>query len=215
MVKAIGATIKGLKIDNLMQIATSVNDLAENNVLTDAESNAISRMISDEIGLRSAKKEVESSPRAQLMRDLHAGKEVEILVDAYNFMHIAKQHFGKLGKPSEKDPTKMSFGPPARAKIADMFKVFPEKFRKTRVVIFLDGKNVEDRKPHDGVSFRLPTVQRAGEGQADAEILEFIQRDARRGASVYIVSNDKQLQQSANRHLSIGVCTGLLAEISS
>jgi len=129
-------------------------------------------------------------------------------------MHIAKQHFAKLGIPRDYDPTKLTFGPQARTKIAGMFKVIPERFKKARVIIFLDGMNVENRKPHPGVIFRLPTVQRGGEGQADAEILKFIKDEARSGSSVYIVSNDKQLQLSANRFLSIGVCCGLLDEIS-
>jgi hypothetical protein len=213
MVKAIGATIKQLGIDNLKQIAASVNDLTENKVLTDAEDMAISKMINEEIGLRAARKELDSSPKTLLLKDLHNGKPVDILVDAYNFMHIAKQHFAKFAKPSEKDPSKTIFGPPGRAKIADMFKVLPLKFKKTRVVIFLDGQTLETRKPHDGVSFRLPIVQRTGEGQADAEIIDYIQKEARREASVYIISNDKQLQQTANLHLSIGVCCGILDEI--
>ena len=213
MVKAIGATIKELAIDNLTQVAAAVNNLAENNALTDAESMTISKMITEEIGLRTARKELDGSPKTLLLKDLHNGKPVDILVDAYNFMHIAKQHFAKFAKPSEKDPTKTIFGPPGRAKIADMFKVLPFKFKNTRVVIFLDGQTLEIRKPHDGVSFRLPIVQRAGEGQADAEIIDYIQKEARKEASVYIISNDKQLQQTANRHLSIGVCCGILDEL--
>jgi hypothetical protein len=147
------------------------------------------------------------------MSDLHSGKEVEVLIDAYNFMHLAKQHFGKMGRPGNWDPTRKTFGPDARAKLAKMAAVLHVKFPKSRVLLFLDGQNMEKEKPYPGVRFVRPTVQREGEGQADAEIVNFIKTNARSQASIYTVSSDRQVQTVSNRHLSVGVFCQFLIEL--
>jgi hypothetical protein len=170
-------------------------------------------MINDEVALRTARQEHKTSTFALLNADLRAGKEVDVLVDAYNFMHLAKQHFYKLAKPVPGDPTKSVFDHEGRAKLALMASRIPAKFKKARVILFLDGQKFEKSRPHDGVQFKLPTIQKAGEGQADAEIIHYLSHDVRPKASIYVVSNDHQVRDTANRHLSVGLFARLLEEL--
>jgi hypothetical protein len=213
MVGAIASTLTSMDYDSLTQVAASINLLAEKGALTDAEAEQISRLINEAVTFRKAKDEHKKSPRSLLMSDLHSGKEVEVLIDAYNFMHLAKQHFGKMGRPGNWDPTRKTFGPDARAKLAKMAAVLHVKFPKSRVLLFLDGQNMEKEKPYPGVRFVRPTVQREGEGQADAEIVNFIKTNARSQASIYTVSSDRQVQTVSNRHLSVGVFCQFLIEL--
>lgn len=213
MVGAIASTLAAMDYDSLTQVAASINLLAEKGALTDAEAEQISRLINDAVAFRKARDEHKKSPRSLLMGDLHSGKEVDVLIDAYNFMHLAKQHFGKMGRPGNRDPSRKTFGPDARAKLAEMVSVLHAKFPKSRVLLFLDGQNMEKEKPHPGVKFVRPTVQKEGEGQADAEIVHFIKTNPRSQASVYTVSSDRQVQAVSNRHLSVGVFCQFLIEL--
>lgn len=213
MSNAIIAKIKSADYDQLGLIAASINHLAETKVLTDDEATIISKMINDEVALRTARQEHKTSTFALLNTDLHAGKEVDVLVDAYNFMHLAKQHFYKLARPVPGDPTKSIFDHEGRAKLALMASRIHAKFKQARVILFLDGQKCEKSRPHDGVQFKLPTIQKTGEGQADAEIIHYLSHGIRPKASIYVVSNDHQVRDTANRHLSVGLFSQLLDEL--
>jgi hypothetical protein len=213
LVGAIVATIKQLDFDSLKQITISINQLCDKGVLTPDESTAISKMVNTEVAARKAKNEHENAPGQLMVRDLVAGKEVDILVDAYNIMHIARQHFEKLAVPRKNDPTKICFEANARAKLASMVAIIPQKYPNARVLVFLDGQACESTKPAPGVRMIVPTKCTSGEGQADEEIIYYLCHKVRKADSAYVVSADKQLQKTANRHLSVSIFSGILDEI--
>lgn len=215
MVGAIGSTIKKLGFEDLMEVAHSINNLAEHNVLTPDEGTEISRRITAEVSMRRSKGEHTQAPSQLLSGEIAKGQEVEILIDAYNFMHLSPRHFGKLGQPCKVKPGKRYFGKEARAKLAEMVAVIPRRNPKARVLVFLDGQECEERRPKDGVQMIVPTQQKMGDGQADAEIIHYIKGKLRPGVSFYVVSDDRQLQQAANRHLRPGVFSRLLEELKS
>jgi hypothetical protein len=213
MTNAILAGIKDASYDQLTLIAHSVNNLAGTKVLTDAEASVVAQMVNAEKALRDARQEHKTSTFTLLNADLRSGKEVDILVDAYNFMHLAKQYFAKLERPVKGDPTKSTFDHEGRAKLAQMVFRIPAKFKQARVILFLDGQKCEKARPYDGVQFKLPTIQKAGEGQADAEIIHYLTHGVRHKAGVYVVSNDRQIRETANLHLSVGLFAQLLEEL--
>jgi hypothetical protein len=63
------------------------------------------------------------------------------------------------------------------------------------------------------VKFVLPTIMRTGDGQADAEIIHYLAHKARKEALVVVVSNDVQVQTTANYHLSPGEFARFLEDL--
>jgi hypothetical protein len=83
-----------------------------------------------------------------------------------------------------------------------------------RVLIFLDGINVDDLKPFPGVKFILPSQQKFGFGQADEEILHYVKLNRRPDAKTFVVTNDKAVQQLSDMHLSPGEFATFLVEVA-
>jgi hypothetical protein len=129
-------------------------------------------------------------------------------------MHTVQQHFRKFARESKHSPGKDSFGPEGRAYLAKFVSRIYVHNPDARVLLFLDGFNNEERKPHKGVKFILPTIKTSGEGQADAEIVHYLAHKARSNALVVVVSNDRQMQTAANLHLSPGEFARFLEDLA-
>jgi hypothetical protein len=128
-------------------------------------------------------------------------------------MHTVHQHFQKLQMESKYHKGKFSFGPEARAHLAKLVSRIYMLNEHSRVLLFIDGANCEQFAPHKGVKFVLPTIKRTGEGQADAEIIHYLAHKARKEALVVVVSNDVQVQTTANYHLSPGEFARFLEDL--
>ena len=210
---AMMAGVRSAPDEALPGLVSAIEKLVDAKVIDGKEGDALRRFIAGEKSLRSDKKAVKTSTRQKLSSALHAGKPVDIFVDAYNFMHTVHQHFQKLQMESKYHKGKFSFGPEARAHLAKLVSQVYPLDEHARVLLFLDGANYEDISPFKGVKFVLPTIMRTGEGQADAEIIHYLAHKARKEALVVVVSNDSQVQTAANLHLSCGEFARFLEDL--
>jgi hypothetical protein len=210
---AMMAGVRSAPDEALPGLVSAIEKLVDAKVIDGKEGDALRRFIAGEKSLRSDKKAVKTSTRQKLSSALHAGKPVDIFVDAYNFMHTVHQHFQKLQMESKFNKGKFSFGPEARAHLAKLVSHVYPLDEHARVLLFLDGANYEDISPFKGVKFVLPTIKRTGEGQADAEIIHYLAHKARKEALVVVVSNDSQVQTVANLHLSPGEFARFLEDL--
>jgi hypothetical protein len=210
---AMMAGVRSAPDEALPGLVSAIEKLVDAKVIDGKEGDTLRRFIAGEKSLRSDKKAVKTSTRQKLSSALHAGKPVDIFVDAYNFMHTVHQHFQKLQMESKFNKGKFSFGPEARAHLAKLVSHVYPLDEHARVLLFLDGANYEDISPFKGVKFVLPTIKRTGEGQADAEIIHYLAHKARKEALVVVVSNDSQVQTVANLHLSCGEFARFLEDL--
>lgn len=211
--KAMMAGVRSAPDDALPGLISAIEKLVDAKVIDGKEGDALRRFIAGEKSLRSDKKAVKTSTRQKLSSALHAGKPVDIFVDAYNFMHTVHQHFQKLQMESKFNKGKFSFGPEARAHLAKLVSGIYSLDANARVLLFLDGANHESLSPYKGVKFVLPTIKKTGEGQADAEIVHYLAHNARKDALVISVSNDSQVQTVSNYHLSCGEFARFLEDL--
>jgi hypothetical protein len=210
---AMMAGVRSAPDDALPGLITAIEKLVDAKVIDGKEGDALRRFISGEKSLRSDKKNAKTSTRQKLSSAIHADKPVDIFVDAYNFMHTVHQHFQKLQMESKFNKGKFSFGPEARAHLAKLVSRIYMLNEHSRVLLFIDGANCEQIAPYKGVKFVLPTIMRTGEGQADAEIIHYLAHKARKEALVVVVSNDVQVQTTANYHLSPGEFARFLEDL--
>ena len=211
--KAMMAGVRSAPDDALPGLISAIEQLVDARVIDGKEGDALRRFIAGEKSLRSDKKAVKTSTRQKLSSALHAGKPVDIFVDAYNFMHTVHQHFQKLQMESKYHKGKFSFGPEGRAHLAKLVSGIYSLDANARVLLFLDGANHEGLSPYKGVKFVLPTIKKTGEGQADAEIVHYLAHNARKDALVISVSNDGQVQTVSNYHLSCGEFARFLEDL--
>ena len=210
---AMMAGVRSAPDDALPGLISAIDKLVDAKVIDGKEGDALRRFIAGEKSLRSDKKNAKTSTRQKLSSALHADKPVDIFVDAYNFMHTVHQHFQKLQMESKYNKGKFSFGPEARAHLAKLVSRIYMLNEHSRVLLFIDGANCEQIAPYKGVKFVLPTINRTGEGQADAEIIHYLAHKARKEALVVVVSNDSQVQTAANLHLSCGEFARFLEDL--
>lgn len=210
---AMMAGVRSAPDDALPGLITAIEKLVDAKVIDGKEGDALRRFISGEKSLRSDKKNAKTSTRQKLSSAIHADKPVDIFIDAYNFMHTVHQHFQKLQMESKYNKGKFSFGPEARAHLAKLVSRIYMLNEHSRVLLFIDGANCEQIAPYKGVKFVLPTIMRTGEGQADAEIIHYLAHKARKEALVVVVSNDVQVQTTANYHLSPGEFARFLEDL--
>lgn len=211
--KAMMAGVRSAPDDALPGLISAIEQLVDAKVIDGKEGDALRRFIAGEKSLRSDKKAVKTSTRQKLSSALHAGKPVDIFVDAYNFMHTVHQHFQKLQMESKYHKGKFSFGPEGRAHLAKLVGGIYSLDANARVMLFLDGANHEGLTPYKGVKFVLPTIKKTGEGQADAEIVHYLAHNARKDALVISVSNDGQVQTVSDYHLSCGEFARFLEDL--
>lgn len=210
---AMMAGVRSAPDEALPGLVSAIEKLVDAKVIDGKEGDALRRFIAGEKSLRSDKKALKTSTRQKLSSALHAGKPVDIFVDAYNFMHTVHQHFQKLQMESKFNKGKFSFGPEARAHLAKLVSQVYPLDANARVLLFLDGANHESLTPYKGVKFVLPTIKKTGEGQADAEIVHYLAHNARKDALVISVSNDSQVQTVSNYHLSCGEFARFLEDL--
>lgn len=214
IVAAMLAGVKSAKDEDMASIAEAIDRLRNAGVLELAEANSLLKSVNQERQLRLDRSTERLSVRARLAREFHARHGIDIFIDAYNFMHTVQQHFSRFARESKHNKGKYSFGQDARDHLASMVKSLHEMNVGCRVLIFLDGINVDDLKPFPGVKFILPSQQKFGSGQADEEILHYVKLNRRPDAKTFVVTNDKAVQQLSDMHLSPGEFATFLVEVA-
>lgn len=126
-------------------------------------------------------------------------------------MFTANQYFGDKLKLSRNADGEAVFGEAGRAKLVKLLVPMVNKFPCLDINIFFDGLVKEERQPHPRVKMWQPTFQRAGKGQADAEIANVGLKRVRPDALAVVVSNDKVVQRYAKHFLSVRLFSDFIA----
>jgi len=209
--KVLIAGLKKVKDEDLEEAAYAVRQLAEKGVFIGQEAETLLKIVEGEKQARYDLTHFKKSVQGRMIQRLHAGEHVDILIDGYNYMFTALQHFGdklKLNKNADGDAV---FGEAGRAKLNKLLHQVVEKFPSLDIHVFYDGMVRESRTPHPRIMLWEPTYQRAGKGQADAEITHVGLKRIRKGAMAVVVTNDKVIQRYADHYLSVRVFSDFLA----
>jgi hypothetical protein len=209
--KALIAGLKKVKDEELGDAAYAVRKLAEKGVFLGLEAETLLKIVDGEKQARYDLIHFKKSVQGRMIQRLHAGEHVDILIDGYNYMFTAIQHFGdklKLNRNADGDAV---FGEAGRAKLSSLLLPVVGKFPNLELHVFYDGLVKESRRPHARISLWEPTYQRSGKGQADAEIAHVGLKRIRKGSMAVVVTNDKVVQLFAYHFLSARVFSDFIA----
>jgi hypothetical protein len=209
--KALIAGLKKVKDEELGDAAYAVRKLAEKGVFLGLEAETLLKIVEGEKQARYDLTHFKKSVQGRMTQRLHNDEPVDILIDGYNYMFTAIQHFGdrlKLNKNADGDAV---FGEAGRAKLNALLLPVVEKFPHLEFHVYYDGLVKENRRPHARISLWEPTFQRSGKGQADAEIAHVGLKRVRKGSMGVVVSNDKTLQRFADHFLSVRLFSDFIA----
>ncbi len=209
--KALIAGLKKVNDEELGDAAYAVRKLAEKGVFLGLEAETLIKIVEGEKQARYDLIHFKKSVQGRMMQRLHAGERVDILIDGYNYMFTANQHFGDKLKLNRNADGEAVFGEAGRAKLNKLLHPVVEKFPGLDVHVFYDGMVKESRTPHARITLWEPTYQRSGKGQADAEITHVGLKRIRKGSMAVVVSNDKVVQRYADHFLSVRVFSDFLA----
>lgn len=210
--KALIAGLKKVKDEELGDAAYAVRKLTEKGVFLGLEAETLLKIVEGEKQARYDLIHFKKSVQGRMIQKLHAGEHVDILIDGYNYMFTAIQHFGdklKLNRNADGDAV---FGEAGRAKLNTILLPVAAKFPNLEVHVFYDGLVKENRRPHSRISLWEPTYQRSGKGQADAEIAHVGLKRVRKGSMAVVVTNDKVVQRYADHFLSVRVFSDFIAD---
>lgn len=211
--KALIAGLKKVKDEELGEAAFAVRQLAEKGVFLGLEAETLLKIVDGEKQARYDLTHFKKSVQGRMTQRLHNDEPVDILIDGYNYMFTAIQHFGeklKLNKNADGDAV---FGEAGRAKLNALLLPVVEKFPHLEFHVYYDGLVKENRRPHARISLWEPTFQRSGKGQADAEIAHVGLKRVRKGSMGVVVTNDKTVQRFADHFLSVRVFSDILATV--
>ena len=209
--KVLIAGLKKVKDEDLEEAAYAVRQLAEKGVFIGQEAETLLKIVEGEKQARYDLTHFKKSVQGRMIQRLHAGEPVDILIDGYNYMFTAIQHFGdklKLNKNAEGESV---FGEVGRAKLTSLLIPVVGKFPNLTVHLFYDGLVKENKQPHARITLWQPSYQRSGKGQADAEIVQVGLKRVRKGSMVVVISNDKVVQKHADNFLSVRLFSDFIA----
>ena len=209
--KALIAGLKKVKDEELGDAAYAVRKLAEKGVFLGLEAETLLKIVEGEKQARYDFTHFKKSVQGQMIHRLHAGEKVDILIDGYNYMFTANQHFGDKLKLNRNADGEAVFSEAGRTKLNTLLLPIVEKFPNLDIHIFYDGLVKENRHPHARISLWPPTHQRTGKGQADAEIAHVGLKRIRKGAMAVVVTNDKLVQLFADYYLSVRVFSDFIS----
>jgi hypothetical protein len=209
--KALIAGLKKVKDEELGDAAYAVKKLAEKGVFLGLEAETLIKIVDGEKQARYDLTHFKKSVQGRLFERLHAGQDVDMLIDGYNYMFTAHQYFGDNLKLNRNAEGEAVFGEEGRAKLVSLLVPVAEKFPSLRINLFFDGLVKESKQPHLRITLWQPTYQRTGKGQADAEIAHVGLKNIRKGAMAIVVSNDKVVQRHADNYLSVRLFSDFIA----
>jgi len=209
--KALISGLKKVKDEDLGEAAYAFKKLADKGVFLGLEAETLLRIVEGEKQARYDLIHFKKSVQGRMIQRLHAGGQVDILIDGYNYMFTAIQYFGDKLKLNRNAAGEAVFGESGRAKLNSLLLPMVEKFPNLDLHIFYDGLIKENRCPHPRISLWEPTYQREGKGQADAEIAHVGLKRIRQGAMAVVVTNDKEVQRYADHFLSVRLFSDFIA----
>ncbi|MEY3851568.1 MAG: hypothetical protein RI910_548, partial [Verrucomicrobiota bacterium] len=126
--KALIAGLKKVKDEELGDAAYAVRKLAEKGVFLGLEAETLLKIVEGEKQARYDLVHFKKSVQGRMIGRLHAGEPVDILIDGYNYMFTANQHFGDKLKLNRNADGEAVFGEAGRAKLNKLLNPVVEKF---------------------------------------------------------------------------------------
>jgi hypothetical protein len=214
IMEALIVGIKKTPDESIEQVANAITYLGLNDVIAEAESEILLRVLNNEKSLRKNKNVRKSTPKMRLSKAMFEKAPVDILVDGYNFMHGSAELFNKYLKFTKKRD-KTYFTEEGKNHLAKLLSIFRAQNHLVNVHLFFDGTDVEEGSPYPGVEIHKPHIVKEGSDQADAEIIEYLFKKSRKDAVVLSITNDKAIQRVAAMPMAIDIFREYLLKINS
>jgi len=214
IMEALKVGIRKTPDESMDQVANAIMYLGINDVIAEAESEILLRVLNNEKSLRKNKNVRKLTPRMRLSKAMYEKAPVDLLVDGYNFMHGSAELFNKYLKFTKKRD-KTYFTEEGKNHLAKLLSIFRAQNHLVNVHLFFDGTDVEEGSPHPGVEIHKPSIVKEGSDQADAEIIEYLFKKSRKDALVFAVTNDKAIQRVAATPMAIDIFREYLLKISA
>jgi hypothetical protein len=214
IMEALIVGIKKTPDESIEQVANAITYLGLNDVIAEAESEILLRVLNNEKSLRKNKNVRKSTPKMRLSKAMFEKAPVDILVDGYNFMHGSAELFNKYLKFTKKRD-KTYFTEEGKNHLAKLLSIFRAQNHLVNVHLFFDGTDVEEGSPYPGVEIHKPHIVKEGSDQADAEIIEYLFKKSRKDALVFAITNDKAIQRVAAIPMAIDIFREYLLKISA
>jgi hypothetical protein len=213
IMEALKVGIKKTPDESMDQVADAIMYLGINDVIAEAESEILLRVLNNEKSLRKNKNVRKLTPRMRLSKAMYEKAPVDILVDGYNFMHGSADLFSKYFKMGKKRD-KTYFSEEGKKYLAKLLSAFPVQNHQLNVHLFFDGSDIEEGTPFPGVEIHKPHIVKEGSDQADAEIIEYLFKKSRKDAVVFAITNDKAIQRVAAIPMAIDIFREYLLKLN-
>jgi len=214
IMEALKVGIRKTPDESIDQVADAIMYLGINDVIAEAESEILLRVLNNEKSLRKNKNVRKLTPRMRLSKAMYEKAPVDLLVDGYNFMHGSADLFSKYFKMGKKRD-KTYFSEEGKKYLAKLLSAFPGQNHQLNVHLFFDGSDIEEGSPFPGVEIHKPHIVKEGSDQADAEIIEYLFKKSRKDAVVFAITNDKAIQRVAAIPMAIDIFREYLLKINS
>jgi hypothetical protein len=213
IMEALKVGIKKTPDESMDQVADAIMYLGINDVIAEAESEILLRVLNNEKSLRKNKNVRKLTPRMRLSKAMYEKAPVDILVDGYNFMHGSAELFNKYFKFTKKKE-RSYFTEEGKNHLAKLLSAFRAQNHNVNIHLFFDGSDVEEGSPHPGVEIHKPSIVKEGSDQADAEIIEYLFKKSRKDAVVFAITNDKAIQRVAAIPMAIDIFREYLLKLN-
>jgi hypothetical protein len=211
VMKALHEGIKKVSADSIDEVIQALLLLSTFDVLAHEEGQNLKRALESRKRLLIESGKIKSTTKTKLKAAIHKKEKVVILVDVLNFIRRNDNEFIKFKK-----------GKDSRGAVLYKLEAFDHLVKivaplrhanpKVDIHLFMDGNIIKNTLPRDGITFHNPIIQTTGEGQADAEIINFLAHSCPKDALVVTVTSDKVIQQTSDKHLDVGSFYTLLED---
>ena len=200
VMKALHVGIKNVPADNINEVIDAFLLLSTFDVLAHEEGQNLKRALESRKRLLIESGKIKSTTRTKLKAAIHKKEKVVLAVDVLNFMRRNENEFSKFKKGKDSRGATL-YKSEAFDHLVKMVTPLRNINPKIEIHLFMDGNIIKNTQPREGITFHNPTIQTTGEGQADAEIINFLAHGCPKDALVVTVTSDKVIQQTSDKHL--------------
>ena len=200
VMKALHEGIKKVSADSIDEVTQAFLLLSTYDVLAHEEGQNLKRALESRKRLLIESGKIKSTTRTKLKAAIHKKEKVVLAVDVLNFMRRNENEFSKFKKGKDSRGATL-YKSEAFDHLVKMVTPLRNINPKIEIHLFMDGNIIKNTQPREGITFHNPTIQTTGEGQADAEIINFLAHGCPKDALVVTVTSDKVIQQTSDKHL--------------
>jgi len=211
VMKALHEGIKKVSADSIDEVTQAFLLLSSYDVLAHEEGQNLKRALESRKRLLIESGKIKSTTKTKLKAAIHKKEKVVLAVDVLNFMRRNENEFSKFKKAKDSRGA-ILYKIEAFDHLVKMLTPLRNTNPKIEIHLFMDGNIIKNTQPREGITFHNPTIQTTGEGQADAEIINFLAHACPKDALVVTVTSDKVVQQTSDKHLDVGSFFSILED---